>query len=56
MEPSGCCCFNTIPNPSVLASVTSRNVLDLKIAASKFGKVKTLGLDEPSNISRTMRS
>ena len=56
MEPSGCCCSITTPSPSALASVTSRNFLDPEIAASKSGKAKTLGLDNSSTISRTMRS
>ena len=56
MEPSGCFCFITTPSPSALASVTSRNFLDPEIAASKSGKAKTLGLDNLSDISRTMRS
>ena len=55
MEPSGCCCSITKPSPSVLASVMSRNYLDPEIAASISGKAKTLGLDNLSNISRTMR-
>ena len=56
MEPSGCCCSITILSPSALASVTSRNFLDPEIVASKSGKAKTLGLDNSSNISRTIRS
>ena len=55
MEPSGCCCSITTPSPSALASVTSRNFLDPEIATSKSGKAKTLGLDNSSKISRTMR-
>ena len=56
MEPSGCCCSIITPSPSALASVTSRNILDPEIAASKSEKAETLGLDKSSNISRTMRS
>ena len=56
MEPSGCCCYITTLSPSALASVASRSFLDLEKAASKSGKAKTLGLDNSSNISRTMRS
>ena len=46
----------TAPNLSALASVMSRNFLDPEIAASNSGKAKTLGLNNSSNISRTMRS
>ena len=53
MEPSGCCCSITTPSLSALASVMSRNVVGPEIAASKSGKI--LGLDNSSNISRTMR-
>ena len=56
MESSGYCCSITTLSPSALASVTSRNFLDPEIAALKFGKAKTLGLDNSSNNSRTMRS
>ena len=56
MEPSGCWCSITTPSPSALITVTSRNFLDLEKAASKSGKAKTLGLDNLSNISQTMRS
>ena len=56
MEPSGCCYSITTPSPSALASVTSRNFLDPEIAVSKSGKAGTLGLDNSSNVSRTMRS
>ena len=56
MESSDCCCSITTPSPSALASVKRQNFFDPEIAASKSGKAKTLGLDNLSNISRTMRS
>ena len=55
MEPFVCCCSVTTPSPSALVTVTSRNFLDPEIAASKYGKVKTLGVDNSSNIIRTGR-
>ena len=56
MGPSGCCCSIAKPSPSALVSLTSRNFLDPEIAASKSRKAKTLGLDNSSNITRTLRS
>ena len=56
MEPSGCRCSITTPSPSALISETSRNFLGLEIAASKSGKAQTLGLDNLSDVSQTMRS